>query len=82
MFLVLGVTGFLGANGIGLLMAGYPRDAGAAAALFGAAQFGFGASMRDSLLHDGTALPMAGVILTGRSMSLLGQVMYARRAGI
>ena len=42
LFLVVSVTGLLGANCVGLLMQAYPGNAGAAAALFGASQFGFG----------------------------------------
>ena len=37
----------IGANGMALLMARYPRNAGAAAATLGAAQFGFGARGTD-----------------------------------
>lgn len=81
MFAVVSMTGLLGANGIGLLMARFPQDAGAAAGLFGAAQFGFGAlaSVAVSLLHDGTGLSMACVILVVSSLSLLGQGLYRHR---
>jgi DHA1 family bicyclomycin/chloramphenicol resistance-like MFS transporter len=81
LFIVVSVTGLLGANGVGLLMTRYPRDAGAAAALFGAAQFGFGAlaSVTVSLLHDGSARPMAWVIAAAAGFSLLGQEIYRRR---
>lgn len=39
----IGVTGSIGANCIGLLMAAHPSNAGAATAAFGVAQFGLGA---------------------------------------
>lgn len=81
MFAVVSMTGLLGANGIGLLMARFPQEAGAAAGLFGAAQFGFGAtaSVAVSLLHDGRGVAMAGVILAVSMLSLLGQVLYRRQ---
>jgi DHA1 family bicyclomycin/chloramphenicol resistance-like MFS transporter len=83
LFIVVSMTGLLGANGIGLLMAHYPRDAGAAAALFGAAQFGFGAlaSVMVSLLHDGSARPMAWVIVAASGLSVLGQVLSRQAIG-
>jgi DHA1 family bicyclomycin/chloramphenicol resistance-like MFS transporter len=82
LFLVVSMTGLLGANAVGLLMARYPRDAGAAAALFGAAQFGFGtiASVAVSLLHDGSGRPMAWVIVISCAVSLLGQLMFRHAA--
>ena len=78
LFAVVSMTGLLGANGIGLLMARFPRDAGAAAGLFGAAQFGFGAlaSVAVSLLHDGRGVSMAWTILAVSTLSLLGQALY------
>lgn len=78
MFAVVSMTGLLGANGIGLLMARAPQDAGAAAGLFGAAQFGFGAlaSVAVSLLHDGGGVSMACVIFGASALSLLGQLVY------
>jgi hypothetical protein len=47
----------------------------------GAAQFGFGAlaSVTVSLLHDGSARPMAWVIAAAAGFSLLGQEIYRRR---
>lgn len=81
LFVVVSVTGLLGANGIGLLMARYPREAGAAAALFGAAQFGFGAgaSAMVSVLHDGSARPMGFVIGAASCLSLAGHVLASVR---
>lgn len=80
MFVVVSMTGLLGANCVGLLMARYPANAGAAAALFGAAQFGFGmlASATVSLRHDQTGRPMAWAIVTAASASLAGYLLYRR----
>lgn len=78
LFVVVGVTGLLGANCVGLLMNRYPQSAGAAAAVFGAAQFGFGmaASALVDRLHDGTGGPMAEVILGASAVSLAGYLLY------
>lgn len=82
LFIVVSMTGLLGANCVGLLMARYPQNAGAAAALFGAAQFGFGmlASASVSVRHDGSGRPMAWAILIASTSSLAGYLLY-RRAG-
>ena len=68
----------IGANGMALLMARYPKNAGAAAATLGAAQFGFGAlaALTVGALHDGTAFSMcivmgvAGLIAAGAFFTL------------
>jgi DHA1 family bicyclomycin/chloramphenicol resistance-like MFS transporter len=82
-FAVVSMTGLLGANGVGLLMARFPNDAGAAAALFGAAQFGFGtlASVAVSLLHDGSGRPMAMIIAAACALAVFGQALYRAEAG-
>jgi DHA1 family bicyclomycin/chloramphenicol resistance-like MFS transporter len=74
LFVVVSMTGLLGANCVGLLMARYPQNAGAAAALFGASQFGLGmlASATISYFHDPNGRAMAWVILAVSGMSLLG----------
>lgn len=74
LFVVVSMTGLLGANCVGLLMARYPQNAGAAAALFGAGQFGLGmlASATISYLHDPSGRSMAGVILVVSGISLFG----------
>lgn len=74
LFIVVSMTGLLGANCVGLLMARYPQNAGAAAALFGASQFGLGmlASATISYFHDPNGRAMAWVILAVSAMSLLG----------
>lgn len=75
------MTGLLGANGVGLLMARYPQNAGAAAALFGASQFGLGmlASAAVSYHHDGSGRPMAWAILATTAASLAGYGLFRRR---
>jgi DHA1 family bicyclomycin/chloramphenicol resistance-like MFS transporter len=80
LFVVVSMTGLLGANCVGLLMARYPQNAGAAAALFGSSQFGFGmwASAAVSYTHDGSGRPMAWVILATTAMSLAGYLLYRR----
>lgn len=74
LFIVVSMTGLLGANCVGLLMARYPQNAGAAAALFGASQFGLGmlASATISYFHEPNGRVMAWVILAVSAMSLLG----------
>lgn len=81
LFIVASMTGLLGANCVGLLMARYPQNAGAAAALFGAGQFGFGmlASAAVSYYHDGSGRPMAWVILASSTASLAGYLFYRRK---
>ena len=83
LFVVVSMTGLLGANCVGLLMARYPQNSGAAAALFGSSQFGFGmwASAAVSYLHDGSGRPMAWVILVAATLSLLGYLLFRRMSG-
>jgi DHA1 family bicyclomycin/chloramphenicol resistance-like MFS transporter len=80
LFLVVSMTGLLGANCVGMLMARYPENAGAAAALFGACQFGLGmlASAAVSYLHDGSGAPMANVIASAAVASVLGYWLFRR----
>lgn len=82
MFLVVSMTGLLGANCVGMLMARYPQNAGAAAALFGAGQFGFGmlSSATVSYFYDGSGWPMAWAILVASTVSLAGYLLF-RQAG-
>ncbi|UUX49883.1 Bcr/CflA family multidrug efflux MFS transporter [Nisaea acidiphila] len=63
----------LGANGMAVLMARYPKNAGAAAATVGAAQFGGGAvsAMAVGALHDGTAYSMCAVMFGFGIVSVL-----------
>jgi DHA1 family bicyclomycin/chloramphenicol resistance-like MFS transporter len=55
---------FVGANALASALVAFPHMAGTASALAGTIQFGFGAASGAavSVLHDGTALPMAAVI--------------------
>ncbi|KAG0185157.1 hypothetical protein DFQ28_009866 [Apophysomyces sp. BC1034] len=64
LFFVVGVVGVLGANCTTDLMYRYPRNAGAAAALFGAMQLALGAlsSLAIGMLQDGTPRAMGIVI--------------------
>lgn len=80
LFVVVSMTGLLGANCVGLLMARYPQNAGAAAAVFGAGQFSLGmlASAAVSYHHDGSGRPMAWVILVVSVLSLLGYLIFRR----
>jgi DHA1 family bicyclomycin/chloramphenicol resistance-like MFS transporter len=82
LFVVVSMTGLLGANCVGLLMARYPQNAGAAAALFGSSQFGLGmwASAAVSYTHDGSGRPMAWVIVATTAASLVGYLLYRRSA--
>ncbi|GAA0791990.1 Bcr/CflA family multidrug efflux MFS transporter [Marinobacterium sediminicola] len=62
------VTGVLGSNCMASLLSRYPQQAGAAAGLAVACQFGLGAlaSSTTGALHDGSPLPMTLIIgLTG-----------------
>ncbi len=83
LFVTVSMTGLLGANCVGLLMARYPHNAGAAAALFGASQFGLGmlASAGVSYFHDGSGWPMVLAIVLASSVSVLGYWLF-RRSGI
>ncbi|MCR2746253.1 multidrug effflux MFS transporter [Limnobacter parvus] len=65
-FLVcVGSLGFVAPNTTAQLLGKHPKNAGAASALYGCAQFGLGgmASWAVSLVHDNTALPMAATVL-------------------
>lgn len=80
LFVTVSMTGLLGANCVGLLMARYPQNAGAAAAMFGASQFGLGmlASAGVSLFHDGSGWPMAWAITLTTAVSVLGYLLFRR----
>ena len=80
LFVVVSMTGLLGANCVGLLMARYPQNAGAAAALFGASQFGLGmlASATVSYVHSPDGRGMAWVIVVVSGFALLGWLVFRR----
>lgn len=82
LFVTVSMTGLLGANCVGLLMARYPQNAGAAAALFGSSQFGLGmlASAAVSYHHDGSGRPMVWVIVATTALSLVGYLLFRRAA--
>jgi DHA1 family bicyclomycin/chloramphenicol resistance-like MFS transporter len=65
LFVIIGSMGFTQPNGLAGALAVDPRRAGSTSALYGAVQFVIGgvASTAASSLHDGTARPMALVIL-------------------
>ena len=64
-WLCVGSLGLVAPNTTAQLLGKNPNNAGAASALYGCAQFGLGglASWAVSLVHDETALPMAGTVL-------------------
>lgn len=72
LFLLFLSVGAAPANALALAQEHYPRMAGSAAALFGSIQFGIGAvsGILVGLLHDGTAIPMAGIIVTAAAVAL------------
>ena len=84
LFIVVSMTGLLGANCVGLLMSRYPKNAGAAAALFGSCQFGFGmwASGAVNVFHNGSGQPMAWVMLACSTLSVVGYLLYRHQAEI
>ncbi len=81
LFCCIASTGLVGPNATAAAMAPYAQRAGSAAALLGAIQFilGAGAGSLVGLLHNGTALPMAGVIaLCAVSSYLILQLLAIR----
>jgi len=64
LFCCIASTGFVGPNAVAGAMAPYAQNAGSAAALLGAIQFACGAAAGAlvGILHNGSALPMVGVI--------------------
>lgn len=75
------VTGLLGANCLACLLAAYPGQAGAAAGLAVATQFGLGTacSALVSALYDGTPLPMC-LVIGATGIGCLLAYRLARRA--
>jgi DHA1 family bicyclomycin/chloramphenicol resistance-like MFS transporter len=72
LFLLFLSVGAAPANALALAQEHYPHMAGSAAALFGSIQFGIGAisGILVGLMRDGTALPMAGIIVTAAAIAL------------
>ncbi|SDS96253.1 Bcr/CflA family multidrug efflux MFS transporter [Pseudomonas oryzae] len=75
--LFVSVTGLLGANCVASLLARFPRQAGAAAGLAVALQFGLGTacSALVGALHDGSPLPMSLVVGAAGLGSLLALLL-------
>lgn len=84
LFIIVAVAGLLGANCVGLLMERFPQSAGAAAALFGAGQFGFGmlASAGVSYFHDEAGRSMAWAIAVADGLALAGYGMVRRHVRV
>jgi DHA1 family bicyclomycin/chloramphenicol resistance-like MFS transporter len=74
------MVGLLSANCVTDLMHRYPTSAGAAAALFGAVQFGFGAlaSLAVGLWRDGSPQGMGVTIAVCGLLCYLGRVLIVR----
>jgi DHA1 family bicyclomycin/chloramphenicol resistance-like MFS transporter len=72
LFLCFSMVGAAPSNALALAQQHYAHAAGSATALFGSLQFGIGAIIGVSvgLLHDGTAVPMAGLIFAASLISL------------
>jgi len=81
LFLYLCVLNPAGANAIARTTERFPRQAGAAAALFGATQFGLGAIAGTLVgqLHDGTPLAMCAVVAACGLAALGSYLAWARR---
>lgn len=69
----LGALGFVAANATALALAAFSRQAGIASALLGTLQLGVGAVMTVlvGVLHDGTAVPMAVLIVCAATAATL-----------
>ena len=67
----MAVVGFTQPNAFAGAMAHDPQRAGSASALMGFLQFGLGAAggALAGALHNGTALPMAGIILAAYAVA-------------
>lgn len=83
LFFVVSTVGLLSANCATDLMHRYPRNAGAAAALFGAVQFGLGAVSGSALgaLTDGTPRAMGEVIALCGIFCFMGRTLLIKTHG-
>jgi len=81
LFVLFLTVGAAPANALALAQEHYPHMAGSAAALFGSIQFGIGASagILVGLLHDGTAVPMAGIIVAAAVTALVVNIWLTPR---
>jgi DHA1 family bicyclomycin/chloramphenicol resistance-like MFS transporter len=68
-------------NALALAQEHYPHAAGSATALFGSIQFGIGAviGVLTGLFHDGTAMPMAGLIFAAAALSVAINLAFGTR---
>lgn len=82
LFVCIAGVGLVGPNSSALAMESYGRTAGSASAMLGALQFAVGtlAGTLVGVLHNGTALPMAGVIAACEIAALLA--FYARQSPV
>ncbi len=73
LFVCIAGVGLVGPNSSALAMEPYGRTAGSASAMLGVLQFAIGtlAGMLVGLLHNGTAVPMAGIIAACEVAALL-----------
>lgn len=76
LLIAVGPVGMVGANAVAGLMNLFPRSAGGASALFGVAQYGFGAlaGVLVGAFHDGTPLAMALAMAIMASASFLAWI--------
>lgn len=82
LFFYLLFLGFMNPNSAALSLAPFSHNAGSASALLGAIQMfaGAGASALVSMLHNGTALPMAGVMAGCAGSAFLLIMIHSMRA--
>jgi MFS transporter, DHA1 family, multidrug resistance protein len=76
----VGSLGFVAPNTTAQLLGKHPKNAGAASALYGCAQFGLGglASGAVSVIHDNTALPMAATVLAFAALACWASIRLKR----
>jgi MFS transporter, DHA1 family, multidrug resistance protein len=81
MFMVTMGGGFVQANALAVALSAEPRHVGSAAALFGAALFGFGtvASMVGGMIYDGTPRPLMYII--GVMQLVMAFALYSASKG-
>ncbi|HEX4880155.1 MAG TPA: multidrug effflux MFS transporter [Limnobacter sp.] len=80
--LSVGSLGWVAPNTMAQLLEKHPRNAGAAAALYGFAQFGLGglASLGVSLAHNGSAHPMANGVMLFAAMAMACRLGFTRNS--
>lgn len=80
LFFFIGALNLIAANAISIASSGFPENAGAVAALFGASQFGLGAIAGSMVgqLYNNTAVPMAAVIAFSGLAALAANLVVRR----